>query len=169
MSSIPISNTTASHTEIKVLQLSYNRKPTATHGLLNEQLDKADILLLQKPQWAKISPDRKKGPIGHNAWTPILPFNTYKPGDPEPRVMAYVQHRPGLEIALRSDIIQDHDVQILTASFRGHPTTMIINMYNDKDHKNDRASKIICQLLLALDHPTIITGDWNMYHLLWAN
>jgi len=80
--------------------------------------------------------------------------------------MAYVQHRPGLEIALRSNIIQDHDIQILTASFPGHPTTTIINMYNDKDHKNDRASKIICQLPLALDQPTIITEDWNMHHLL---
>jgi len=83
--------------------------------------------------------------------------------------MAYVQHRPGLEIALRSDIIQDRDVQILTASFPGHPTTTIINMYNNKDRKNDRASKIIRQLPLALDQLTIITGDWNMHHLLWAN
>ena len=114
-------------------------------------MDKADILLLQELQWTKILPDRKKGPIGHNAWTPILPFNTYKPGDPEPRVMVYVQHRPGLKIALRSDIIQDCNVQILTASFPGYPTTMIINMYNDKGCKNDRASKIIYQLPLALD------------------
>jgi len=73
--------------------------------------------------------------------------------------MAYVQCRPGLEIALRLDIIQDHDVQILTISFLGHPTTMIINMYNDKDRKNNRASKIIHQLPLALDQLTIITGD----------
>jgi len=159
MSSTPISNTTASYSQIKVLQLNCNRKPTATHGLLNEQLDKADILLLQEPQWAKISPDRKKSPIGHNAWTPILPFNIYKPGDPEPRVMAYVQCRPGLKIALKSDIIQDRNVQILTASFPEHPTTMIINMYIDKNRKNDRASKIIRQLPLALDQPTIITGD----------
>jgi len=153
---------TASHSQIKVLQLNCNRKPTATYGLLNKQLDKADILLLQEPQWAKISPDRKKGPIGHNAWTSILPFNIYKPGDLELRVIAYVQRKPGLKIALRSDIIQDRDIQILTASFPGHPTTTIINMYNDKDRKNDRASKIIRQ-------PTIITGDWNMHHLLWAN
>ena len=73
--------------------------------------------------------------------------------------MAYVQHRLGLKIALRSDIIQDCDIQILTASFPEHPTTMIINMYIDKNRKNDRASKIIRQLPLALDQPTIITGD----------
>jgi len=73
--------------------------------------------------------------------------------------MVYVQYRPGLEIALRLDIIQDCNIQILTASFPEHPTTIIINMYNDKDHKNDRISKIICQLLLALDQPIIITGD----------
>jgi len=83
--------------------------------------------------------------------------------------MVYVQHRPGLKIALKSDIIQDHDVQILIASFSEHPTTMIINMYNGKDCKNDRASKIIRQLPLALDQPIIIIGDWNIYYLLWAN
>ena len=39
----------ASHSQIKVLQLNYNRKPIVIHGLLNKQFDKADILLLQEP------------------------------------------------------------------------------------------------------------------------
>jgi len=110
----------ASNSQIKVLQLNYNRKPIVIHGLLNEQFDKADILLLQKPSWSRISPDGRKGPISHNSWILILPVNTYKPGDPKPIVMAYVQHKPGLEVVLRSDIIQDRDIQILSASYPGN-------------------------------------------------
>ena len=80
----------ASHSQIKVLQLNCNKKPTVIYGLLNEQFDKADILLLQEPSWSRILLVGRKGPISHNSWTPILLVNTYKPGDPEPRVMAYV-------------------------------------------------------------------------------
>jgi len=91
--------------QIKVLQLNCNRKPTVIHRLLNEQFDKADILLLQELLWSRISPDRRKGSIGHNSWTPIPSVNTYEPGNSKPRVIVYVQCKPGLEVALRSDII----------------------------------------------------------------
>jgi len=46
MSSTFISNMTVLHTQIKVLQLNCNKKLTATYSLLNEQLNKVDILLL---------------------------------------------------------------------------------------------------------------------------
>ena len=159
MNSTTIRTMLASHSQIKVLQLNCNRKPTVIHELLNKQFDKADILLLQEPSWSRISPDGKKEPIGHNSWTPILPVNTYKPGDPEPRVMAYVQRKPGLEVALRSDIIQDCDIQILSASYPGNPTITIINLYNDKNHQNNRATKLIQRLPLIPNQPIIITED----------
>ena len=132
-----------SYSQIKVLQLNCNRKPTVIHRLLNEQFDKADILFLQEPSQSRISLDGRKGPIGHSSQTPILSVNTYKLGDSKPRVMTYVQCKPGLEVALRSDIIQDHDIQILSASYLGNPTITIINLYNDKNHQNNRATKLI--------------------------
>ena len=131
------------YSQIKVLQLNCNRKPTVIYGLLNEQFDKANILLLQKLLWSRISPDGRKGPIDHNFQTPILPVNTYKPDDPKPRVMAYAQYKPGLEITLRSDIIQDCNIQILSASYPRNPTITIINLYNNRNCQNDRATKLI--------------------------
>ena len=143
MNSTTIRTMLISYSQIKVLQLNCNRKPTVIHGLLNEQFDKTDILLLQEPSQSRISPDGRKGPIGYNSQTLILLVNTYKPGDPKPRVMAYVQWKPGLEIALRSDIIQDHNIQILSASYPRNPTITITNLYNNKNHQNNRATKLI--------------------------
>jgi len=83
--------------------------------------------------------------------------------------MAYVQCKPGLEVALRSDIIQDRDIQILSASYPGNPIITIINLYNDKNRQNNRATKLIRRLPLIPNQPTIIIGDWNIHHMLWAN
>jgi len=74
-----------------------------------------------------------------------------------------------MEVALRSDIIQDCDIQILLASYSRNPTITIINLYNDKNHQNNRATKLIRRLPLISNQPTIITGNWNMHHILWAN
>jgi len=49
MNSTTIRTMLTSHSQIKVLQLNCNRKPIVIHGLLNEQFNKADILLLQEP------------------------------------------------------------------------------------------------------------------------
>ena len=44
--------------------------------------------------------------------------------------MAYFRPRPGMEVVLRSDLIQDRDIQILNIIHQGNPTTTIINLYN---------------------------------------
>ena len=62
--------------------------------------------------------------------------------------MAYVQCKPGLEVVLRLDIIQDRDIQILSVSYPGNPTITIINLYNDKNCQNNRATKLIRRLPL---------------------
>ncbi|KAJ3559099.1 hypothetical protein NP233_g11352 [Leucocoprinus birnbaumii] len=82
----------------------------------------------------RLPPDGRKGLLGHSAWIPILPKSTLKHNEPQPRVMAYVQCRPGLKVALRSNIVQDTDIQVLSISYPDKSTTIIVNLYNDKTH-----------------------------------
>ncbi|KAJ3562483.1 hypothetical protein NP233_g9541 [Leucocoprinus birnbaumii] len=104
-----------------------------------------------EPPWTQIAPDGRKGPLGHSAWTPILPKPTTKHDDPQPRVMAYFRPRLGLEVALRSDIVQDTDLQVLSVSYPDKPSTTIVNLYNDKTRDRDG---------VIPEGETVETVDW---------
>jgi len=72
-----------------------------------------------------------------------------------------------MEVVLRSDLIQDRDIQILNIIHQGNPTTNIINLYNDHKRHDECATALLRTILLSHNQPTIITGDWNMHHHLW--
>ena len=82
MNSTPTSSPTPLSPTIKIIQLNCNKKGSTVHGLLNTCFNDADLLLLQEPWWAQISPNGTKGPVGHRAWTPILPTTTQSIDDP---------------------------------------------------------------------------------------
>jgi len=46
---------------------------------------------------------------------------------------------------------------------------MIINIYNDLTHLDNNAICILQNLDLPTNRPVILTGDWNIYHAMWAN
>ncbi|KAF9443188.1 hypothetical protein P691DRAFT_680018 [Macrolepiota fuliginosa MF-IS2] len=132
---MPPLSPTHSTLPVRIIQLNCNKKGSAIHMLLNKALNNADILLLKEPWWSRISPNDMQGPVGHRAWIPILPTTSQKPDDPPPlRVIAYYQPWPRLEVALRADLAQDRDMQILSISILGKPTMTIINLYNDQGH-----------------------------------
>ena len=83
--------------------------------------------------------------------------------------MVYHWRHPGLEIALRSDMVWDSDIQIINVLYPGQPTTTIINIYNDPLHQSKSAASILQTLELLTNRPVIITGDWNLYYAMWAN
>jgi len=166
MNSTPTSSPTPLSPTIKIIQLNCNKKGSAVHGLFNTYFNDADLLLLQEPWWAQISPNGTKGPVGYRAWTPILPTMTQSIDDPPSRVMAYFRPCPSMEVVHRSDLIQDRDIQILNI-IQDNPTTNIINLYNDHKCHDECATALLHTISLSHNQPTIITGDWNMHHYLW--
>jgi len=164
MNSTPISFPTPLSPTIKIIQLNCNKKGSAVHGLLNTCFNDTDLLLFQKLWWAQISPNSTKGPVGHRAWTPILPTTTQSIDDPLPHVMAYFWPHSSIEVVLCSDLIQDRDIQILNIIHQGNPTTTIINLYNDHKQHDECATALLHTISLSHNQPTIITDDWNMHH-----
>ncbi|KAI0728449.1 Endonuclease/exonuclease/phosphatase [Fomitopsis betulina] len=156
---------------IRVLQLNANRQNTVIHALLNSTTadDSADIILITEPWWGNIGNDTQ-GPVSETAtgWTPILPVAPIKRGQ-RPRAMVYTRRRNDFTVTLRSDIANDLDLQVLEVAQATHPSTFLVNIYND-DKKQGRhsAAKRVQQLALPRDDPTIISGDWNLHHPLWS-
>ena len=159
MNNTPISSPTPLSPTIKIIQLNCNKKGSTVHGLLNTCFNDADLLLLQESWWAQISPNGTKEPVGHRVWTPILPTTTQSTDNLPPRVMAYFWPRPGIEVVLCSNLIQDWDIQILNIIYQGNPTTTIINLYNDHKQHNECVTDLLCTISLSHNQPTIITGN----------
>ena len=149
MNNMPTSSPTPLSPTIKIIQLNCNKKGSTVHGLLNTCFNDTDLHLLQESWWAQISPNGIKGLVGHRAWTPILPTTTQSTDNLPPCVMAYFQPRPGMEVVLRSDLIQDQNIQILNIIHQGNPTTTIINLYNNHKRHNECATVLLHTIPLS--------------------
>jgi hypothetical protein len=99
------------------------------HSLLNSAIDKADILLLQEPWISK-----ELTTITHPWFTPIIP--SPKEGK-RPRVISFILKNGAFETTERIDLINDEDCQILDIKSNNFDTFRIINVYNEKQQKND--------------------------------
>ncbi|PPQ92947.1 hypothetical protein CVT25_000111, partial [Psilocybe cyanescens] len=132
--------------------------------------DDFDLIILQEPAWGYIGKVEGKdvhGPVALAGWTPIIPV-TAPPPDFRPRTMAYSRTRSDFSLTLRTDILEDKDIQILDVTQPGHDTITIINVYNDTPAQGHCILNRLRLLELSLDHPTIITGDFNLHHTLWS-
>jgi hypothetical protein len=156
---------------IRCIQLNTNRQWIVVHTLLNTLADNTDIILVQEPRWGFIGTnedgEQVNGPVGHPAWTPVLPMAAMPPGA-RPRVMAYYQNRADFSVTLRSDIIQHLDVQVLDIVQQGSPTVTVVNIYNDPKLNRESPAHQLRNMPLPNDHPVLITGDWNLHHPLWS-
>jgi hypothetical protein len=131
-----MTDTTISTQPIKFAQLNVQRKKQVTLQLLNSFASDFDILLIQEPAWSFIGRDPNSGkdingPVALRGWTTILPVTSLTDTSPRPRTLTYFKPRPDYSITLRSDIIEDRDIQILDITQTGHPTVTVINIYND--------------------------------------
>ena len=121
---------------IKVLQLNIQRKKHTTIQLLNSLHTDFDILLLQEPAWSFIGRDQTSGrdidgPVALKGWQTILPVTSTDHNSPRPRTLTYYRPRNDFNITLRSDLLEDRDIQVLEISQANHPNTLVINVYND--------------------------------------
>jgi ribonuclease HI len=154
---------------ISICHLNTNRNNSVVTTLLNEYIDRFDIILLQEPWWGRIGVD-VEGPVGHNVWRPILPVSLVAPGA-RPRVMAYVRERQDFSVTLRSDLASDLDIQVLDIRQAPHPTTTIINVYSEPrkgDNVLTDAATRLRHIPIPKDRPVVITGDFNKRHPDWS-
>ncbi|KAH9921827.1 Endonuclease/exonuclease/phosphatase, partial [Amylocystis lapponica] len=77
--------------------------------------------------------------------------------------------RPDYTVTLRSDLANDLNLQVLEVCQHPHPTTLLINLYNnDKKQGKRSAAKHLERVLLPEDIPVIVSGDWNLHHPMWS-
>ncbi|PPR03941.1 hypothetical protein CVT26_001146 [Gymnopilus dilepis] len=139
-------------------------------NLLNSYCRDFDLFILQEPSWSFMGQDKGKavmGPVNLQGWVPIIPI-THITEDTRPRTMTYYRPRPDFSVTLRTDLIEDRDIQIIDIRQPGHPLTTIINVYNDTPSGRMCILNRIRELEFPFDHPTIITGDFNLHHDMWS-
>lgn len=158
---------------ICIAQLNAQKKKDTVTQLLNRHTDDFDIIILQEPAWGFIGQDEGKdiqGPIVLQGWNPIMPITSLNSSAPKrPRTLTYFRSRPDFSVTLRSDIIEDRDIQVLDVEQPGQPLTTLINVYNDPRLQQQSALNRLRNTNLPRDNPVIITGDFNLHHDMWAS
>ena len=159
---------------ICIAQLNVQRKKNVMVQLLNECTTDYDIILIQEPAWGFIGRDPDTGSdvfgsVALRGWNTILPLSSTSGTSPRPRTLTYYKPRGDITVTPRPDILEDRDAQILDVTQGNHPTTTLINIYNDSP-KGDRS--LLARLQNAdfpfPANPTIITGDFNLHHPTWS-
>ena len=170
-----MNNTTRTTTQpIKIAQLNVQRKKHLTIQLLNDPPTDFDVLLIQEPAWSFIGRDPTSGrdvngPVALQGWATILPVTSLNANSPRPRTLTYYRPRADYSITLRSDLLEDRDVQILEISQTDQPTTTVINVYNDSPSGDQCILYKLRDIYNTLPtHPMLITGDFNLHHPSWS-
>lgn len=102
-------------------------------------------------------------------WRTILPLSSFDTTSPRPRTLTYFKSRPDFSVTLRSDLIEDRDIQFLDITQPGHPTISILNVYNDPSKGEDCIlNRIRLNDNILPPHPTLLTGDYNLHHPKWS-
>ena len=167
-------NPNSSTTPIRIAQLNTQKKKTVITQLLNNYGNDFDIFLIQEPNWGfigtnPINGDPIHGPIALQGWNMILPVPNAAGTPNRPRTMTYYRPRPDYTITLRTDIIEDPDIQILDIIQTNQPTVTVINIYNDTPKGvNCILNRIRHTRDIIRENPTALTGDFNMHHPLWS-
>lgn len=162
---------TCKYQPIRIAQLNCRTSKNTVLNLLNTHCRDFDILLLQEPAWSFIGTGNGKeiyGPPSAIGWTPILPFGAPKDGV-RPRTMTYVKTHAEMTLTLRTDLVEDPDVQVIDITQPNSPKITIINTYNDPRLKDHCILKRLPTFNIPFDHPTLITGDFNLHHPLWSH
>ena len=161
---------------IKIAQINIQRKKHATIQLLNNYITDFDIILVQEPAWSFIgrNPATGKeinGPVALRGWSTILPVTSMNDTSPRPRTLTYYRPRADFSITLRSDLMEDRDIQILDIYQTNQPTITIINIYNDSPRGDQSILTRLRQpehANIFPQHATLITGDFNLHHPTWS-
>ena len=159
---------------IKIAQLNIQRKKHTTIQLLNRFWTEFDIILLQEPAWSFIGCNPLTGkeinsPVALQGWSTILPITLLSDTSPRPQTLTYYRQRLDFSITLRSDLIEDRDIQILDICQPNQQTVTLVNIYNDSPSSNQCIFNCLSTSENLLpQHPTLLTGDFNLHHPTWS-
>jgi len=157
---------------ICVAQLNAQKKKEAVTQLLNQHVQDFDIIILQEPAWGFIGKSGGKdilGPVALQGWNPIIPITNINNIAPKkPRTLTYFHSRPDFTVTLRSDLIEDCNIQILDIEQHNQPLTTLINVYNDPRLQQQSTLNWLRHINLPREHPVIIMGNFNLHHDMWA-
>jgi len=159
---------------IRIAQLNVQRKNHTMVQLLNECATDYDVILIQEPAWGFIGRDPDDGSdvvgtVALRGWNTILPISSPSSTSPRPRTLTYYKPREDMTITPRPDILEDRDGQVLDVTQGNHPTTTLINIYNDSPKGvNSLLSRLQSANFTFPENPTMITGYFNLHHPSWS-
>ena len=140
-------------------------------SLLESQKDLYNILFIQEPPWNFIqfapfttSPSGQEviGTAIHPEWTQVVQF--LQDSKQTPRVMCFIHSRlPRLHFALRRDIVDHRDIQLLFFSNRGR-CQFFMNVYSDDLHT---AVNFLTREALNIPNLLYMGGDFNIRDAEW--
>ncbi|KAJ7600697.1 hypothetical protein C8J56DRAFT_737117, partial [Mycena floridula] len=144
--------------------------PDEIHQHLSEQNPSyAALAIVKRPTW-----------IRSEAETMDIPFSSvvFAFADTEEnrearsrlrRMAAFGREKhTGVKVTLRTDIVQDRDIQVLDISAPGIDLFTVVHIYHDGTRGRQGMAWQIRSLDLPRDRPVLITGDWNLHHNRWC-
>ena len=152
---------------IRFLQHNTAKSTHVMQTLLHLAHKTTDIVLIQEP-WVRFDNNSNTwNTISHPSFTSILPTS---PAQLRPRVAAFLSKTAShISLTPRNDITADPDVQCLTLTTPSTPSTLLINIYNEKSQSpnNDKRTIERCICKIPLPQHAIIAGDFNAHHQWW--
>ena len=106
--------------------------------------------------------------ISHPSFDCILPGGNAH--NTRPRVALFISKcNPFIQVQTREDLVQDPDAQAFEVLTLSISSTLIYNIYNQKDMGGNHTLEWLfpSQMMMTLPHNCIFAGDFNAYHTWW--
>ena len=165
---------------IRIKSVNVHRKNGRIHGILQNDDDTLDIILIQEPWFDSIATLRsdtdpngntQMGFPANNKWITLSPPH---PTNIRPKVCAYINRRtmnptyiinhiPPSPLLSPNSMVFD----ILSPTDRNHVDLRIVNVYHDKPTSGHALSHIFSHELDA-NIPTLFLGDFNTHSPRWS-
>jgi hypothetical protein len=158
---------------LRVLQLNVAQANWCMSAVLNSLTD-YDIILFQEPWFSRIGVARSStdpngteilGTVSNHAWESFVPAVT---NGVRPRVATYI--RKGIKHLMvhpRLDVFNSPDIIMLSLHY-GNFSFDLINVYNAGPGHNASSVRALMDAELDPLVPTVVSGDFNLHHPLWA-
>src|SRR5947209_4123515 len=133
------------------------------HSCLETAEMSADIVIIQEPWIGGGEDGQTFYSISHPSFHQLISVTTHRP-----RTHTYVSStNPYLKASLQPNIYNDKDIQVIQISTPNIAPIFLFNIYK-KSPPHDRTLPYTVERVLkvlALPERTILTGDFNAYHL----
>lgn len=152
---------------ISFLQHNTHRTKEAQTTALQLASEKdIDIILLQEPWTFQPEQNEPFISVSHPRYTTLFPARDIYT---RPRVLIYISKTTSCSVTVRSDIIQDPDIQIIEVIAIKEPF-LIVNLYNEKQLGSDLLDTTVDRTILnklPLGKRWLLVGDFNLNDPYW--